>query len=184
VNTRRRLAAACLLLTVLSTVTGCGLNAAGDPAEESSSAAAPTGSAQDAPVSALAPAFGRPHTYPGGLTVKVSQPKGFIPSRTANPQVKHAVSVEITVANGTSRTYRLSSLSIVASVNGEPSRELIDSTQGYTGIVDASTDVPPSRKITVLLAFGSDAVPTTASLRIRPGRDERAAAQFTGAVSG
>lgn len=182
-HTRVRLAAACVLLAVLSLIAACGLNAAGEAADPASSSAAPSGSGA-APASPTAPAFGRPYAYPDGLSVTVSRPKAFTPSSTATPRVDHAVSFEITVLNGSDRPYQLSAITLSAAVNGEPSQELIDSAQGYTGLADANTDVPPSRKLTLLLAFGSADAPSTASLSVKPQPEADEAAEFTGPVSG
>lgn len=181
-NTQRRLAAACLLLAALTPLAACGLNAAGDPADGPASVSTVPDSGPPAPASAVAPAFGTPHTYPDGLTVTVSRPTSFTPSRTASPHVEHAVSFELTVINGTERPYRLSRLALQAEVNGMPSREVVDPTQGYTGKAD--TELPPSRSVTVLLAFGGDNWPSAASLRVSPGHPEDASTEFTGPVSG
>lgn len=181
-NTRRRLAAACLLLAALTPLAACGLGAAGDPADAQNVVSTAPDSGPSAPTSAVAPAFGTPHTYPDGLTVTVSRPMSFTPSNTASPRVEHAVSFELTVINGTERPYQLSRLALQAEINGMPSREVVDPAQGYTGKADAV--LPPSRSVTVLLAFGCDSWPTTASLRVSPGHPEDTATEFTGPVSG
>lgn len=183
VNTRRRLAAACLLLAAASPVAACGLNAAGDTADSAVSVPA-SGGGTTVPASATTPAFEQPHTYPGGLSVTVSRPRAFTPSSTATPAYKHAVSFELTVANGTDDTYRLSRLTLDASVNGRPGKEIVDSTQGYPGLSDTATELPPARSVTLLLAFGTRDWPSEVGLLVRPGPKDRASAEFTGPVNG
>lgn len=181
---RRRLATACLSLGLLVSLAGCGLNAAGDPAQDSATLSGSAGSGSSAPSTSQPPAFGKAFTYPSGLAVTVSRPRAFTPSNTARPRVQHAVAFEVTIVNSTDRLYRLPGLVLTASVNGQPSDEVVDSTQGYTGFANASTDLPPARKITLLLAFGSDTVPATAGLRVQPDPRDPSAVEFAGEVSG
>lgn len=183
-STRRRLAASCLLLGLLTPLAGCGLNASGVPAERSVAAAQPAGSGSATPRTSSPPTFGKPFTYPSGLAITVSRPRAFTPSSTARPRVKHAVAFEVTIVNSTDRAYKLSAISLTASINGRLSTEVIDSTQGYTGLRNAGTDVPPARKITLLVAFGSAEAPATASLRVQPDPREDSTAEFAGEVSG
>lgn len=182
-NTRRRLAAACLLLAATTPVAACGLNAAGDTADSAVSSPAP-GSDRPAPTTAAPPAFGQPYTYPGGIAVTVSRPRSFTPSGTADPHFDYAVSFEVTVLNGSEDPYRLSRLTLDASINGKPGREVVDSTQGYAGLAGTGIELPPARSITMLLAYGSGDWPSNAGLRVRPGPKERASAEFVGPVNG
>ncbi|MGH3431873.1 MAG: hypothetical protein ACRDQB_03445 [Thermocrispum sp.] len=183
-NTRRRLAAACLLLAALTPVAACGHNAAGDPAGGAASATAP-GSGPPASAGNTTPAFGRPFTYPSGLAVTVSRPRTFTPSGTASPPFEYGVSFEITVTNGTERPYDLSRLTLDAAVNGNPAgEEIVDSTQGYPGLATAGSELPPARTVTLLLAFGSREWPSEATLLVRSGPKERTSAEFSGPVNG
>lgn len=182
-TTRRRLAAACLLLAAVFPAAACGMNAAGEPAEGAVSSPA-TGTGPPAPAVGMAPEFDRPFAYPGGLSVTVSAPRSFTPSSTASPRFEHGVSFELTVLNGTDQAYPLSRLTLASSVNGEPGEEIVDSTQGYPGLTDTGTELPPSRTVTVLVAFGARDWPSDATLRVRTGPKERLSAEFSGPVSG
>lgn len=180
-RTGRLAAAACLaLVTVLS---GCSLNAAGDAATRSAGSSGAPSSDHSFPVNDPGPAFGRTYTFPSGVAVAVAPPRAFTPSKTAYPRSAHAVSFEITIVNGSEASYRLSDIVITATVNGEPSEEIIDSTQGYTGLADASTDIPASRRVRLLLAFSSPTEPATTSLNIRPSSNEGTSADFIGDVA-
>lgn len=182
-TTRRRLAAACLALAATLCLAACQSGAAGDPSNGSSSATSSGGSGPPAPTTTQAPVFGRPYTYPSGVSVTVSAPQAFKPSVTASPRFDHAVSFELTLHNGTDEPYDMSRLRLEASVNGHPaSKEIIDSTKGYPGLRGVSTKLPPARSVTVLLAYGSKEWPSEAGLRVRVGPQQRASAEFSGPV--
>ncbi len=126
--------------------------------------------------------FGNRFTFLNGLSVTVSPPKSFTPSKTAYPEAPRAVAFEIVIQNGTEWPYHLSDLSITTWVGGEESPELIDTTQGYNGIVDISAEVPVSRKTRMTLAYAADRREDDVRLKIRPTPNATAAVTYVGKV--
>ncbi|MPY78333.1 MAG: hypothetical protein GEV04_07525 [Actinophytocola sp.] len=173
-----RVAVACALLVgVVTGVTACESAAEGDATGDSTSAhpssIGPTPGTNEQ-------AFGDQFTFGNGLSITVSRPTSFTPSKTAYPEAPRAVAFEIVIDNGTEWAYYLSDLSITAWVGGEESPELIDTTQGYNGIVDISTEVPVASKTRMTLAYAAERDTDMVRLRIRPKPDTSATVTYVG----
>lgn len=173
-----RVAIACALLAgVVAGATACEPAAEGDAAEDSP--AAMPSSAGPAPGSGEH-AFGDQFTFLNGLSITVSRPKSFTPSETAYPKAPRAVAFEVVINNGTEWPYHLSDLSITTWVDGEQSPELIDTTQGYNGIVDISTEVPVASKARMTLAYAATRKAGAVRLKVRPNPDATATVTYVG----
>ncbi|WP_034274118.1 hypothetical protein [Haloechinothrix halophila] len=172
-----RVAIACALLAgVVAGATACE-SAEGDAAEDSTSASP----SSDGPAPGTGEqAFGDRFTFLNGLSVTVSRPKSFTPSDTAYPDSPRAVAFEIVIQNGTEWPYHLSDLSITTWIGGDQSPELIDTTQGYNGIVDIDAEVPVARKTRMTLAYAADRDADAVRLRIRPKPDASATVTYVG----
>lgn len=171
------------MCALLAGIAGCGASAeegAGPGAENAESAAASASSPAAEQAGSSERAFGQPYTFPSGLSVTVSRPKPFTPSKTAYPSAPRAVGFEISLKNGTDQPYTLSEISISTLVDGELSPEMIDSTQGYSGIVDLGTQVSGHHKIRLTLAYVAKPEVTSISLRLRPHRDDPTTAIYMG----
>lgn len=172
----RGVVACALLAGVVAGATAC------EPAEGDASEA-PRGSslsAQGPSPGSGEQAFGNRFTFLNGLSITVSQPKSFTPSKTAYPEARRAVAFEIVIQNGTEWPYHLSDLSITTWVGEEESPELIDTTQGYNGIVDISAEVPVSRKTRMTLAYAAEHDNDRVRLKIRPAPGASAAVTYVG----
>jgi hypothetical protein len=164
---------------VLLVVAGCGVTgqasggsttAGGQPLEQ---AAAPAAQTVD---------FGGQYRFHDGLTVVVSTPKSFRPSGSAYPHSERAVAFEISLRNDGSQPYRLSGLSVSATVAGTAAKQLVDSTLGYTGIIDADKDVPPGRDAQFMLAFAVPEQSTPLRLSVRPAKVSPVSAIYSGSA--
>ena len=173
-RTPSRVAIACAMLAgAIAGASACGAPAQGDAAERGSAAAQSSTDER---------AFGDQYTFHNGLTVRVSRPTSFTPSKTAYPNAYRAIAFEIVIVNGTEWPYHLSDLSITTSIGGEESAELIDTTQGYNGIVDISAEVPVASKTRMTLAYVAPRQPDDIRLAFRPDPDTTATAIFVGRV--
>lgn len=171
------------MCALLAGIAGCGASAEGGAspsAENAESAGATASSAAAEQAGSSERAFGQSYTFPSGLSVTVSRPKPFTPSKTAYPSAPRAIGFEISIKNSTDQPYTLSEISIRALVDGELSPEMIDSTQGYNGVVDLGTQVPVNHKIRLTLAFVAKPEVTSISLRLRPHRDDPTTAIYMG----
>jgi hypothetical protein len=121
--------------------------------------------------------FGDSHTFNDGVSITVSSPKSFQPSASAYPHTGRAAAFEIGVSNDGSEPYRLSELTVTGLVNGVAATQVVDSTQGYTGIIDAGRDIPPGKSVWVNLAFAVPGAPTQLRLQLKP--DDSAPAMVT-----
>jgi hypothetical protein len=167
---------------------GCALLAAvacGAPAQPGST---PTATSKPSMVrDALAPAagalnFGVENTFAGGVAITVSTPKSFQPSPTAYPHCERAAAFEIEVHNGGSEPYRLSGLSVTGSIAGTQAIQVVDSTQGFNGIVDAGKDIYPGRTVRLNLAFAVPPQPAELRLVIRPDTAGPVSATYSGSA--
>ncbi|TCP46765.1 hypothetical protein EV191_11341 [Tamaricihabitans halophyticus] len=107
------------------------------------------------------PRFGETRELSDGLRVTVSQPKEFQPSDTAYPQAARAVSFEITLDNAQATRYHLADMSVLLTADGQPMKQVIDSTQGYTGMGSNTTDVTTggTARFTVAFTVPPESVP-------------------------
>lgn len=114
--------------------------------------------------------------------MSVSTPKPFQPSNSAYPRSDRAAAFEITVRNDGPQPYRLSGLGVSATVGGDAAKQLVDPTQGYSGIVDAGKDVPSGRDTRFTLAFAIGDSPAAMRLSLRPTATSTVVAVYCGSV--
>ena len=112
--------------------------------------------------------FGRDHQFANGVTISVSTPRSFRPSETAYPRSPRAVAFEIAIKNDGPQPYRLSGLSVVATVGGTTVKQVVDSVQGFAGVVGADRDISASRNVRLTLAFAVPAETIEMQLALRP----------------
>lgn len=163
-----------------------GLTACGAPAEVGSRAL-PDADGGSPAVQAVAPqqqivGFGEQYRFNDGITVSVSAPKSFRPSVSAYPHSARAVAFELTIRNDSDQPYKLSGLIVSATVAGGAAKQVVDSTQGYSGIVDAGKDVQPAHDVQVTLAFAVPNQPAEMSLSLRPTASSSAVAVYRGSA--
>lgn len=137
--------AACALLVLV----GCGI---GHSAQTSSASqqAIPTAAAERSDIQG---ADGLRKAIGHGVVLTMSAPKSFTPTDTALPQAPRAVAFEMTVDNDSPVTYRPAGLSFTATINGVPTEQVIDSTQGYNGPSGATEEVAPNGSLRIAVAF-------------------------------
>ena len=160
-----------------------GLAACGAPAQVDTAA----GDVGSRAVQAAAPTpqlvtFGGQYRFTDGITISVAAPKSFRPSTSAYPRSDRGAAFDITIRNDGDQSYQLSGLSVMATVCGATAKQLVDSTQGYSGIVDAGKDVPPSRDVRVTLAFAVPPQQCEMRLSLRPAATTPVIAVYTGSV--
>lgn len=97
--------------------------------------------------------FGSDYRFPSGLVVSVSTPDVFRPSDNAYPRAERAVAFGVVLVNDGEQPYRLSNFSVSAMVDGVETKQVVDTTQGYNGIVDADRDLGPGKSVRLRLAF-------------------------------
>ncbi|WP_245866283.1 hypothetical protein [Prauserella marina] len=177
---RKPMLAVCALLAL----TACGAPAADDDQAGGTAGAATAGSSSTAPMTAapVSIAFGSDHRFPSGLVVSVAEPKLFRPSDSAYPRSERAAAFGIAIYNETEQPYRLSSLSVRATVSEKDAQQVVDATQGYTGIVDADRDLPPGAMARVTLAFAMPSESCPVVLTIRPETATGTTAVYSGSV--
>ena len=103
-----------------------------------------------------------------GITLTVSAPTSFTPTETAYPRAARAVAFDLVIVNGSDTVYRPAQLSFVATADGVATDQVIDSTQGYTGVVGAIDEVLPKKKLRFAVAFGVPNSPCTVRVAVRP----------------
>ncbi|HEU5471473.1 MAG TPA: hypothetical protein VFV67_12535 [Actinophytocola sp.] len=103
-----------------------------------------------------------------GLSVTVSAPKVFTPTEAASPRAPRAVAFDVVIDNERTSVYRPAQLSVTATSDGATAIQVIDSTQGYTGLVSATEEVPPGHNVRVAVAFALPAEPAAFRLIVQP----------------
>jgi hypothetical protein len=103
-----------------------------------------------------------------GVTLMVSAPRSFTPTDTAYPRAARAVAFDMVIENEGNTAYRPAQLSFVATVNGAVAEQVIDSTQGYTGVVGAIDEVLPNQNLRFAVAFGVPVEPCSVRVEVRP----------------
>lgn len=103
-----------------------------------------------------------------GISLTVSEPTSFTPTVTAYPRAVRAVAFELVIDNGSDTVYRPAQLSFVATADGVATDQVIDSTQGYTGVVGAIDEVLPSQTLRFAVAFGLPSKPCAVRVAVRP----------------
>ena len=157
-------AAACVLLAVAS---GCGAEVMNSARADgvSARAAAPPAAIADRPAK-----FGESRTTGDSLVVTISAPKPFVPGDTAYPAAPRAAAFEIALDNQGSRNYRPAQLVVrAATQDGKPVVPLVDTAQGYTGVIAAGSDVlAPGRSTRLTVAFALPADPVDLVVTVQP----------------
>src|SRR5690606_37763805 len=103
-----------------------------------------------------------------GVTLTVSPPSSFTPTQTAYPKSERAVGFQLLVENNGTLAYRPSRLTLIATVDGAPASQLIDSTQGYPGVSGVIDDVPPGEHVRFSVAFGIPQKTSTVRVDVLP----------------
>jgi hypothetical protein len=164
---------------VLAAAAACGVHQASGAATVGAGvAAAQPAKGVSAPEHDLT--FGDSHTFSDGVSITVSNPKSFQPSASAYPHTGRAAAFEIGVSNDGTQPYRLSELTVTGLVKGIPATQVVDSTQGYSGIIDAGRDIPPGKSVWVNLAFAVPSASTQLRLQLKPEGAEPAMVTFCG----
>jgi hypothetical protein len=121
--------------------------------------------------------MGNQRLLDNGLSVALSAPKSFTPTDAASPRTPRAVAFDMIIENGSGTVYRPAQLSVIALVNGQSAAQVVDSTQGYTGFVGGTDEVPPGQNVRVTVAFAVP--PTRADLRLLVQPDASDGRQIT-----
>ncbi len=149
---------AAALCTLLVLVTGCGSGPAySEPAEQSvaaSAAANPSRSGERRPLG-------------DDLSITVSGPISFVPTDSAYPKSPRALGFDVTVENHGTTAYRPTVLVLTATADGATARQVIDSTQGYAGMV-GDIEIAPGAKARFSVAFGVPEQRVTLQLSAQP----------------
>jgi len=159
-----------------------GIAACGAPAHGDSVAADAGSHPMAAEPAPQAVTFGGQYRFGDGITISVAAPKSFRPSTSAYPRSDRGVAFDITIRNDGDQSYQLSGLSVAAAIGGAAAKQLVDSTQGYSGIVDAGKDVPPTRDVHVTLAFAVPDQQCVMHLSLRPSATTPVVAIYSGSV--
>lgn len=167
-QTARRALAACALLAVLA---GCGATVT-SPQPPVALGSVEERAARPGP---QAPA-GELTALGDGLSIAVSAPQSFVPTPSASPSAARAVGFEMTVRNEGSDPYRPTLLSLTAHIGAERTQQIVDSTQGYSGVV-GTEEIAPGKSLRFSVAF---AVPQEkSSVRVLAKLDPAATASVT-----
>jgi hypothetical protein len=156
-----RLAVAACALLVLA---GCGVGAtsAATPPQRTAS---PTEAADRSEYKA---SDGIRKSIGNGVMVSAAPPTTFTPTDTAYPRASRAVAIDLVIENGGTIAFRPAQLSFVATVDGAPTEQVIDSTQGYNGVSGAADEVAPSQTLRFSIAFGIPKQTCSVQLAVRP----------------
>lgn len=169
VKTVRRATAACVLLAVLA---GCGAAESSTPLTSQPLTSAPERAARPGTV---VPG-GELTALGGGLSIAVSPPTSFVPTAAATPAAARAVGFEMTVRNDSTGPYRPTLLALKATVGAQETKQVVDSTQGYSGLVGAE-QIAPGQSVRFSVAF---AVPERkADIRVQAKPDPAASVAVT-----
>ncbi|MDQ3576860.1 MAG: hypothetical protein M3443_04505 [Actinomycetota bacterium] len=147
-------AAACALLAAL---TSCGSPAASEPVSASAG-----GLSDSRRSGGLATRGDDRIALADGLFLTISAPKTFVPSDSAEPRARRAVGFEMTLDNDSATNYQPTLLSLTVVADGVEAQRVVDSTQGYTGVVGAA-ELAPGDGVRFSVAFG---VPQETSIRL------------------
>jgi hypothetical protein len=102
------------------------------------------------------------------VTLTIDPPQSFTPTDTAYPRAVRAVAFEMLIDNKSDTIYRPAQLSFVATADGVAAAQVIDSTQGYTGVVGAIDEVLPHQTLRFAIAFGVPEQPCVVRVAVRP----------------
>ncbi|WP_133903607.1 hypothetical protein [Actinophytocola oryzae] len=102
------------------------------------------------------------------VTLLVSKPTSFTPTEEAYPRAARAVAFELVIDNQSDTVYRPAQLSFVATVDGTTTDQVIDTTQGYSGVMGTDDEVLPSQTLRFSVAFGVHEQPCAVRVAVRP----------------
>lgn len=156
-----RLAVAVCALLVLA---GCGIGHSSE-AEPPKPNATPTAAAERSDYRAP---DGVRKSIGNDVVLTASAPKSFTPTDTAFPRVTRAIAVDLTIDNGGTIAFRPAQLVFVATVDGAAAEQVIDSTQGYTGVSGATEEIAPSQSLSFAVAFGVPDETCSVKVEVRP----------------
>jgi hypothetical protein len=103
-----------------------------------------------------------------GVTLVVSAPTAFTPTEEAYPKAVRAVAFELVIDNRSDTVFRPAQLAFVATVDGAETTQVIDSTQGYSGVAGVDDEVLPSQTIRLSVAFRVMDEPCEVRVSVRP----------------
>jgi hypothetical protein len=103
-----------------------------------------------------------------GLSVTVSPPRSFTPTEAAYPRSPRAVAFDLVLDNEGTEVYRPSQFSVSATSNGASALQVIDSTQGYTGFMGTTEEMPPGQHLRITVAFAVPAERAEFALLVQP----------------
>lgn len=149
--------AACALLTLA----GCGVG-------HSSEAVPPAASPAAAERVQTTSDEGVRKSIGKNVVLTAAAPETFTPTDTAYPRVSRAVAIDVVIDNGGNIAFRPSQLTFIATVDGKPAKQVIDSTQGYNGVSSATDEVAPSRSLAFTVAFGVPDSTCQIRITVRP----------------
>jgi hypothetical protein len=156
-----RLAVAACVLLVLA---ACGTSRASDAAHQALTNPAPADAAQE---SGYQPRGEVTRSIVEDVTLSVSTPTLFTPTEEAYPKAVRAVAFELVLDNQSDTVYRPAQLSFVATADGVPVDQIIDSTQGYSGVM-GTDEVLPSQTLRFSVAFGVPEQTCVVRVTVRP----------------
>ena len=165
---------------LLGLAVACGVPSAHDGTAALGAAGSPAGAGASVSPAGHDLKFGADHRFASGLTISVGSPQSFRPSPSAYPQSPRGAAFDVQLTNDGSTTYKLSGLNVTATSSGAAVKQVVDTTQGFTGITDAGKDVLPGRSVHVTLAFAVPQEATQLRLQIRPSATEAAAVTYCG----
>lgn len=148
-------AALCALLVL---VTGCGSGPAySEPAAQSLAASAASNPSRSGERSPLG----------DNLSITVSGATSFVPTDSAYPKSPRAVGFDVTVENHGTTAYRPTVLVLTATADGVAARQVIDSTQGYAGMV-GDVEIAPGARARFSVAFAVPAERVSVQVSAQP----------------
>lgn len=159
-----RLAVAACALLVLAGSAGCG-------AGQMSEATPPTHTASPsvaAERSEYRTSGGIRTSIGKGVALTAAAPTSFTPTDTAYPRAARAVAIDMVIDNGGTIAFRPAQLYFTATVDGAPAKQVIDSTQGYTGVSGATDEVAPSQSLRFTVAFAVPERTCKIEVSVRP----------------
>jgi hypothetical protein len=92
------------------------------------------------------------------------------------------VAFELVLHNNSDTVYRAAQLSFVATADGAQADQVIDSTQGYTGVVGTVDEVLPSQTLRFAVAFGVPDQPCVVRVAVRESSAASSIPIFDGTV--
>jgi hypothetical protein len=101
------------------------------------------------------------------VTLVVSAPTSFTPTEEAYPKATRAVAFELVIDNQSGTVYRPAQLSFLATADGVSADQVIDSTQGYSGVTGTADEVLPSQTLRFAVAFGVPEQPCLVRVAVR-----------------